>query len=88
MGVIYLVAGVFGTIVSAIFVPTQVMVGASGAIFGVFGALWADLWQNWSINQNQCRMFTVLAILTGDRWLVLLLNDIIGVLSPLLILGW
>ncbi|CAN0424511.1 unnamed protein product, partial [Ectocarpus sp. 13 AM-2016] len=57
---IYLVAGVFGTIVSAIFVPTQVMVGASGAIFGVFGALWADLWQNWSVNQDRCRMFTVL----------------------------
>ncbi|CAM9536101.1 unnamed protein product [Ectocarpus sp. 12 AP-2014] len=62
---IYLVAGVFGTIVSAIFVPTQVMVGASGAIFGVFGALWADLWQNWSVNQDRCRMFTVLFILTA-----------------------
>eukprot|EP00904_Undaria_pinnatifida_P012099 jgi/Undpi1/8019/HiC_scaffold_24.g10491.m1 len=61
---IYLLAGLFGTIVSAIFVPTQIMVGASGAIFGVFGALWADLWQNWSVNQDKCRMLTVLTVLT------------------------
>lgn len=40
---IFLVAGIFGTVVSAIALPTQVMVGASGAIFGVVGALWADL---------------------------------------------
>eukprot|EP00903_Cladosiphon_okamuranus_P009160 g8753.t1 len=64
VGSIYLVSGLFGTIVSAVFVPTQVMVGASGAIFGVFGALWADLWQNWSINPDRCQMFTVLTILT------------------------
>lgn len=78
VGTIYLLAGVFGTIASAIFVPTQVMVGASGAIFGVFGAMWADLWQNWSINQNRCWMFTVLLILTGELTAVVVLGSLVA----------
>lgn len=64
VALIYLVGGVFGTIVSAIFVPLQVMVGASGAIFAVFGALWADLWQNWSVYQDKCQALTMLLFLT------------------------
>lgn len=73
VALIYLVAGIFGTIVSAIFVPLQVMVGASGAIFGVFGALWADLWQNWSVYSEKCWALTVLLFLTA-------LNVVLGLM--------
>ena len=44
---IYIPSGVFGATVSAIFLPWQVGVGASGALFGLFGSCWSDLLQNW-----------------------------------------
>jgi len=44
---IYLPSGIFGATLSAIFLPWQVGVGASGALFGLFGSCWAELVQNW-----------------------------------------
>jgi membrane associated rhomboid family serine protease len=43
---IYVVSGFTGNAASAIFLPVQITVGASGAIFGLFGAVWADFIQN------------------------------------------
>jgi membrane associated rhomboid family serine protease len=43
---IYIVSGFTGNAASAIFLPVQITVGASGAIFGLFGAVWADFIQN------------------------------------------
>ena len=42
---IYIICGIFGNIISAIFLPTQVEVGASGALFGFLGVLLSDLIQ-------------------------------------------
>ena len=53
IGAIFLVSGLNGVLLSAIFVPQQVGVGASGAIFGLFGAAWADLFQNWGLYRGQ-----------------------------------
>jgi len=44
---IYLLSGVFGNLLSCIFLPKTVSVGASGAIFGFFGILLVDLIKNW-----------------------------------------
>ena len=41
-------------IVSALFLPASLTVGASGAIFGLLGGAWADLIQNWSHTVNPC----------------------------------
>jgi len=62
---IYILCGIFGNIVSAIFLPTQVEVGASGALFGFMGVLLADLFQNWSLLQSPWKnllslIFTIL----------------------------
>jgi membrane associated rhomboid family serine protease len=47
--VLFLVPGVGGNILSAIFLPQYVSVGASGGIFGLIGGCLADLWLNWSL---------------------------------------
>jgi len=52
---IYMLCGVFGNLMSAIMLPKQVQVGASGALFGFTGVLLADLLQNWGIIQNPGR---------------------------------
>lgn len=52
VAIIYLISGLFGSITSTIFTPDHVGVGASGAIFGLFGAAWGDLIQNWSLYEG------------------------------------
>jgi membrane associated rhomboid family serine protease len=44
---LYVASGVFSIVVSALFSPGAVTVGASGAIFGLMGAFTAELAQNW-----------------------------------------
>ena len=40
---LYVASGLMGNVVSAVFVPANVTVGASGAVFGLFGALWGGV---------------------------------------------
>jgi len=40
---LYLLAGLFGTIVSIVFLPGTLSVGASASVFGLLGAVWADI---------------------------------------------
>jgi membrane associated rhomboid family serine protease len=46
---IYLVSGFGGNLASAIFLPQVVVVGASGALFGLIGALFGDFIQNFRV---------------------------------------
>ena len=48
-----------GTILSAIFLPRYISVGASGGIFGLIGACLADIFMNWGLLFND--------FVTGDR---------------------
>jgi hypothetical protein len=59
---IYICSGISGVLMSCVFLPSQVGVGASGAIFGLFGAAWADLLHNWSLYRGQawCVFFQLL----------------------------
>ena len=46
VALIYFASGLWGSALSAIFIADWVCVGASGAVFGLFGAVWADFAQN------------------------------------------
>ena len=47
--ILFIIPAVGGTIMSAIFLPEYISVGASGGIFGLIGACVADICINWSL---------------------------------------
>ena len=70
VGIIYLLSGLGGSILSALFLQNNnnISVGASGALFGLLGAMLSELLTNWSIYTNKVRQLTDYEILTieGD----------------------
>jgi len=75
IGTIYLLCGIYGNILSAIFLPTSVEVGASGALFGFLGVLLSDLIQNWSLLQSPIKNLIGLLI-------TIIISLAVGVLLP------
>ncbi|URE47067.1 inactive rhomboid protein 1-like [Musa troglodytarum] len=53
IGPLYVIAGVGGSLLSALFVQSSVSVGASGALFGLLGAMLSELITNWTIYANK-----------------------------------
>mmetsp|Transcript_18540 Transcript_18540/g.30997 ORF Transcript_18540/g.30997 Transcript_18540/m.30997 type:complete len:411 (+) Transcript_18540:199-1431(+) len=47
VGVLYILSGLFGTMVSVIFLPGVISVGASASVFGLVGSCWSDVIQNY-----------------------------------------
>ncbi len=68
---IYLLSGVFGNILSTIFLPQSISCGASSSIFGFVGVLFVDLLQNWKVIRNPVRNLisltatTIISLLCG-----------------------
>lgn len=53
IGVIYLVSGFGGSVLSCLFIRDHTSVGASGALFGLLGAMLSELITNWTIYSNK-----------------------------------
>lgn len=59
---IYILSGLSGNLLSALFSPNLVTVGASGAIYGFLGVLIVDLVKNWKKLDKPCRTYVVLFV--------------------------
>lgn len=53
IGIIYLLSGFGGSILSSLFIQNNISVGASGALFGLLGAMLSELLTNWTIYSNK-----------------------------------
>ncbi|KAJ3680139.1 hypothetical protein LUZ60_016417 [Juncus effusus] len=73
VGPIFLISGFGGSVLSALFIQNSVSVGASGALFGILGAMLAELLTNWTIYTN--RVAALLNILV-----IAVINLVLGIL--------
>lgn len=73
--VIFIASSVGGTILSALFLPEFISVGASGGIFGYIGACLADIILNWNLvfgtkydlnKTDYCRKVSMVLFLLSD----------------------
>ncbi|PQP96578.1 RHOMBOID-like protein 2 [Prunus yedoensis var. nudiflora] len=63
VGIIYLLSGLGGSILSALFIQSNISVGASGALFGLLGAMLSELLTNWSIYTNKAAALLTLIVI-------------------------
>lgn len=73
IGIIYLLSGFGGSILSSLFIRNSISVGASGALFGLLGAMLSELITNWSIYTNKVAALLTLIV-------IVLINLAIGIL--------
>lgn len=74
IALISMVSGISGITLSALMAPNNVGVGASGVVFGLLGAAWADLLLNWNIYSGKNRG------MLGQLFVVTVLNFIFGLM--------
>ncbi|RCV34998.1 hypothetical protein SETIT_7G203700v2 [Setaria italica] len=65
VGLVYLVSGFGGSVLSVLFIRKGVSVGASGALFGLLGAMLSELITNWTIYTNRFAAMLNLVIIAA-----------------------
>ncbi|KAK6163165.1 hypothetical protein DH2020_000029 [Rehmannia glutinosa] len=73
VGLLYVISGIGGSLLSSLFVRNTISVGASGALFGLLGAMLSELLVNWTIYEN--KLESLLSLL-----LIILINMAVGIL--------
>lgn len=53
IGMLYIISGFGGSLLSALFIQSGISVGASGALFGLLGGMLSELLTNWTIYANK-----------------------------------
>lgn len=64
IGLLFVLSGFGGSLLSAISLKSTISVGASGALFGLLGAMLSELIVNWSLYANKCAaLFTLIFVI-------------------------
>ncbi|KAK4797903.1 hypothetical protein SAY86_030229 [Trapa natans] len=64
IGCLYLISGLGGSLMSALFIQSNISVGASGALFGLLGGMLSEIITNWTIySKKVATLVTLLAII-------------------------
>ncbi|GJS11036.1 rhomboid-like protein 1 [Tanacetum coccineum] len=63
IGLLYIISGFGGSLLSALFLQSNISVGASGAVFGLLGAMLSELITNWTIYANKIAALSTLVII-------------------------
>ena len=67
IGLLYLISGFGGSLLSALFIQSSISVGASGALFGLLGGMLSELLTNWTIYANKVNQFVLNSIFFPDK---------------------
>ncbi|CAH8382700.1 unnamed protein product [Eruca vesicaria subsp. sativa] len=65
IGLLYLISGFGGSILSALFLRSNISVGASGAVFGLLGGMLSEIFINWTIYSNKVVTIITLVIIVA-----------------------
>ncbi|XWS43730.1 hypothetical protein CRYUN_Cryun16bG0128700 [Craigia yunnanensis] len=63
IGLLYIISGFGGSLLSALFIQSNISVGASGALFGLLGGMLSELITNWTIYANKVVAFLTLMVI-------------------------
>lgn len=63
IGLLYVISGFGGSLLSALFLQSNISVGASGALFGLLGGMLSELITNWTIYDSKVRVELISIIL-------------------------
>ncbi|XVF76644.1 hypothetical protein PTKIN_Ptkin13bG0283100 [Pterospermum kingtungense] len=63
VGLLYIISGFGGSLLSALFIQSNISVGASGALFGLLGGMLSELITNWTIYANKVASFLTLLVI-------------------------
>ncbi|KAG2371312.1 RHOMBOID-like protein [Vigna angularis] len=73
IGFLYVISGFGGSLLSALFIPEGISVGASGALFGLLGGMLSELLINWTIYANKLAALLTLIV-------IVVINLAVGIL--------
>ncbi|XXG55891.1 hypothetical protein AAC387_Pa03g3450 [Persea americana] len=76
IGILYVVSGFGGSLISSISIGKSISVGASGALFGFLGAMLSELITNWSTYANKFAALSTLLFVIGINLAVGLLPHV------------